>query len=322
MSARTNDFKLGLFVLVGLALLAAALFMFMGTRLFFGNKTGETYVAENVEGLKHGAPVTLHGVPIGEITRIDFTCNEYNHPELRYVLIEFSMHKDVSPELPGRRFDQFLAEQVRQGLRARVKPQGLAGAVILSLEYVNPSEYPALRVPWTPHHVYVPSAPSQMSEIIAGLDQTLRNIAKTDFARLGDQLERDLVLGEGLLKHFDQADIARLSTNADALLSNLRQLSSQITTFIGDTNAALNRPTLQQVSADTDKALVELQVSVRHINQLLANLEVSPLNETLANLRRTSEELEDAVTKVEEYPSGLLFGKPPPPAKSVRRTSR
>src|SRR5512135_975263 len=99
---KTNDFKLGLFVLVGIGLLLGAIFIFEGSRLLESKIVGETYVTGNVEGLKSGAQVTLRGVPVGEVTRINFTWNVYRRPEPRYVYVEFTVHSDVSLVLPGR----------------------------------------------------------------------------------------------------------------------------------------------------------------------------------------------------------------------------
>jgi paraquat-inducible protein B len=322
MSAKSNDLKLGLFVLIGLGLFAVAIFLLMGARFFFGNNIGETYVTGNVEGLKNGGAVTLRGVPVGQITRINFTWNEYHHPELHYVLIEFSVHKDVSPAPAEKDFNEQLEQQVKQGLRARVKSQGLAGATILSLEYLNPAQYPPLQVPWTPHHTYIPCAPSELTEIMSSLDQTLGRIKQMDFEQLGSRLQHDLAAGETLLKHLDEANVTGLSTNANALLADLRHVSAQLSAFLGQTNAAMHQATLEKVSSDADQTLVELRGVLRRMDHLLANFDAGALNETLGNLRRTSEQLEATVTKLQEYPSGVLFGKPPPPAKSVQRAAR
>ncbi len=72
MDTKGNDFKLGAFVLVGFGLLTAGLFAFGAVSYFQRMTLAETYVAGNVDGLAVGAPVTLRGVNVGKVTRIDF----------------------------------------------------------------------------------------------------------------------------------------------------------------------------------------------------------------------------------------------------------
>ncbi len=316
MSEKSNDFKIGLFVLFGVVLLLAAIFIFGASKWFEGKTVEETYVSGNVDGLKTGAPVTLRGVPVGEVTRINFTWNVYSHSEPRYVVIEFEVHNNVSLVPPGRGFARHMEEEVQKGLRARVKSQGLAGATLLSLEYVNPGQYPPLLVPWTPHHLYIPSAPSQFSEIIASLDKTMANVKEIDFPKLGRALEQDLQVAQNLLEHIDHANLAGVVTNANMLLSDLRGVSGQLHAFIGETNQ-LHETNLENVSSNADVVLVEMKTTVGKIDHLLANLNSSSLNDTLENLRRASEDLGQAIDRIKEYPAGVLFGRPPPRARSV-----
>ena len=62
--------RLGLFVLVTLALLAGILFVLGGRSLFQPHFTFETYFNESVAGLEIGAPVAFRGVPLGQVTEI------------------------------------------------------------------------------------------------------------------------------------------------------------------------------------------------------------------------------------------------------------
>ena len=163
MTTKPNDFKIGVFVLIGIALALAAIFIFGASKWFEGKSVEETYVAGNVDGLKVGSPVTLHGVPVGEVTKINFTWNIYHRQEPRYVYVEFAINSNVPITTEGNNVQARLEEEVRKGLRARIKSQGLAaGTVIVSLEYLNPKQHPPLEVPWKPRNTYIPSAPGQL----------------------------------------------------------------------------------------------------------------------------------------------------------------
>ena len=77
MEAKPNDLKLGVFVLVSFGVLCAGLFAFGAVSYFQRMIRAETYVSGNVDGLSVGAPVTLWGVKVGKVTKIDFSWNLY-----------------------------------------------------------------------------------------------------------------------------------------------------------------------------------------------------------------------------------------------------
>lgn len=337
MSAKANDFKLGLFVLVGVALLAGALFLFEGSRFLEGTTIQETYVQGSVEGLKKGTMVTLRGIPVGEVTRINLTWNIYREAKPAYVYVEFSVRKNMSLAPPGGDFAEQVAAEVRRGLRARVETQGVAGATILALEYVrNPQEYAPLPISWKPRHIYIPSAPGQLDELLTGLETTLQNARQLNFPELSATLERDLLAGQRVLTQLEQANLASVGTNVnglttelrgigwnvDALVKQLRGLSDRLDTFVGEPSRASGKESLQILSARTDELLGQMSNLVERMDRLAANLNGSDLNQTLENTRQASFDLEQVARSLKQYPAGLLFGRPPPPAKSVERTGR
>jgi ABC-type transporter Mla subunit MlaD len=320
MRNKPNDFKVGLFIFFGVAILLAGLFIFGASKWFEGKTVEETYVTKSVEGLKVGAPVLLHGVPVGEVTKINFSWNVYHVTEPRYVVVEFEVGNQVALVPPGRGYEQRVQQEVVHGLRARIKSQGLAGATILSLEYVsNPAENPPLQVPWKPDHVYIPSAPGQMSQIMASAEAISSKLKEIDFQQIGTQVQRDLAAVETLLHHANQADVAGLGTNLNALVSDLRGVSSRLQAFVGQTNAP-PPANLQQISSDADKLLAGLRETSSKVDRMVGNLDVTSLNESLENIRHASEELAEAVHRFREYPAGTFFGKRPPPATSVEQT--
>jgi ABC-type transporter Mla subunit MlaD len=319
MSAKSNDFKLGLFVLVGVLLLLGGIFVFSASRLFEGKTVEETYTAGNADGLQVGAPVLLRGVRVGNVTDIKFSWNAYHRSQPRYVIIVFEVNNSVALVPPGKDFAALVQAEVAKGLRARVKSQGLAGAPILSLEYLDPTEYPPLQVPWTPRHIYIPSAPNQFSEMFSALDKSLRNLQHLDFERLGGTLQQDLAAAEKLLNHLDEANLGGVGTNANALLTDLRGLSAQMQSFIGESNAPGREVNLQVISGNADQVLAELRRTAHQLDRMVANLDSGSINESLENVRRASQSLEQAMRELKQYPSGVLFGEPPQPAKSVDR---
>src|SRR4249920_1063500 len=70
MDEGKRHFRLGLFVVVCLAILAAVLFVLGGRKLFQPAFTFETYFNESVAGLELGSPVRFRGVPLGQVSEI------------------------------------------------------------------------------------------------------------------------------------------------------------------------------------------------------------------------------------------------------------
>jgi ABC-type transporter Mla subunit MlaD len=322
MSANSSDFKLGLFVVVGILLLLGGIFIFSASRLFEAKTVEETYTTGNVEGLQVGAPVLLRGVRVGNVTDINFSWNLYHVSQPRYVVIRFEVNDSVALVPPGKDFIALVEAEVKKGLRARVKSQGLAGAPILSLEYLDPAEYPPLQVPWTPRHIYIPSATNQFSEMFSALDKTLHNLTRLDFERLGGTLQQDLAAAEKLLNHLDEANLGGVGTNANALLVDLRGLSARMQSFIGESNAPGREVNLQMISGNADQVLAQLQRTAHQLDHIVENLDATSLNESLENVRRASQDLEQALRQLKQYPAGVLLGEPPPPAKSVERSHK
>ena len=76
MGTKPNYFKIGIFVIVAVILILAAVAIW-GSGLFAEEKVYfETYFDESISGLSVGAPVEIRGVQIGRVERITFARNE------------------------------------------------------------------------------------------------------------------------------------------------------------------------------------------------------------------------------------------------------
>jgi len=304
MEVKSNDLKLGMFVLIAFGLLCAGLFAFGAMTYFQRTVLAETYASGAVDGLTLGAPVTLQGVKVGKVTKIDFSWNIYSESEPRYVIIEFEVRRCIAPAAFGQGIAERIQTQVHRGLRARVNAQGFTGSSLLALEYVNPAEYPAPAFPWRPRHLCIPSAPSQFAEVLTSLQQTLHKAAHLDLGSLAGSLQRDLDAAERLIVrlegdlggaekligHLDDVHYKELATNADGLITQIR----------GD----LSQMRLTKLSNHADELLVNVNGTVR-------NLDVESLNEALANVRIATKDLDETLRKLKQYPAGFLLGQPP-----------
>ncbi len=124
MSIKAHNFRIGLFVLSGAALLVVALFA-IGLRAYFGkHDIIETYVTGKVENLSVGALVKLRGVTIGKVSSIDFAGTEYPSYKEQYVVIQFEVPRGTVWSAETNNVQKLIDAEVALGLRARVQGQG------------------------------------------------------------------------------------------------------------------------------------------------------------------------------------------------------
>jgi len=322
MSAKTHHFRIGLFVLAGSLLLIGALFA-LGLKSYFGKRDlFETWVTGKVENLSVGALVTLRGVTIGKVSSIEFIGTEYPEYQEQYVLIHFEVPKGTVWSARPEHIQQILDIQIAQGLRTRVQGQGFLGANILALEYLDPNVYPVERVPWTPKHYYIPSAPSQFNRVMASLEQSLRHAEDLDLAGLLDRAKTLVDAGNRLAGNVNQIDFKQLSTNAASLLVEFREAARGLQQTLADAQKAINGADLPGFSRNTAALEAKLSSAALELRHVLASVDTRELNSALANIRAATDELIVLLHKLEQRPSSVLFSKPPKPLSELEKPPR
>ena len=317
MSKPINNFKLGLFTLGGLALLVAGLLAFGARSYFQPTSTYETYIAGDVTGLAVGSAVELRGVNVGKVTHIDFSWTEYEATQPSYIVVQFVMRDDIEPTSPGAARNDLLQAAIQRGLRARIKAKGITGTSVLSLEYVDPVENPPTQVPWTPKYTYIPSAPGEIVELLAAVEKVLHNVQGFDFSALNEHVQYDLKSAGNLLDKVGQFDFGGLSTNANGLLTEVRDSNTRLKSLLQDTDNTITRAQLEKLTRDLDSLANQLQDTVARLEPGVANIDFDALNQTLANARQTIRDLDETLAQLKQYPSGFLFGRPPSTVKGI-----
>lgn len=319
MSQPINNFKLGLFTIFGLAILVAGLLAFGARSYFQAYSDYETYIAGDVTGLTVGSGVELRGVNVGKVTGIDFSWTEYEVTEPSYIVVDFQMRSDIEPKVAGKEPEELLQAAIQRGLRARIKAKGITGANVLSIEYVDPAENPPAQVPWKPKNIYIPSAPGEFSELLASVERVLHNVQSLDFKAMNQLLTGDLQSAGRVLDHAEQFDFGALSTNAGALLTDVRQSNARLKSLLQDTDTTVNQLQLQKLTQDLDTLASQLQDTIARVEPGVANIDFNGLNETLTQARQTLNDLDDTLNQLKKYPSGFIFGTQPPPVKGIEK---
>ena len=354
MSAQANFFKIGLFVIGATICLVFLLVMLGAGKLFQSKIIMETYFNESVQGLELGSKVKYRGVIVGEVKSIGFTYTRYQldlpmADRLRYVMVEAT----ILPRLLGGRTGTgdltvpgAVKAEIEKGLRVRLAPQGITGTSYLEIDYVDPKTNPVLEIPWEPVNLYIPSARSTVTQFVAAasdivehlrnidLDATIANLNKLlvntnkrieaiDTEQISQRSSRVLAKLETKL---DQLPMEKLGADGAALLAELRQSNQRIAVIL-DNPAFKTLPGNADATVLQAKKLIEdpnLASAIAHMQRTLARLDriigggESDLSATLENMRQISENLRDLTENAKRYPSGVLLGGPPPPAKGAQ----
>jgi ABC-type transporter Mla subunit MlaD len=322
MSEQANNFKIGVFVLIGLGLFVGALFALGMGSWFVKGDMFETYIDGGVENLSVGALVKLRGVTIGKVTAINFIDKEQPQYKGQSVLILFEVPRSAGVITSTDNVQQMLDKEIARGLRATVQGQGFLGPSLVMLEYVEPKLYPVTPVPWTPKYYYIPSAPSQFAHAFSALERILLNTEDVNLPDLVARTQKLIETANRLVDNINRIDFDRLGTNASSLIIELRETNRGLQRTLADAQDAIKGADLPTVSREAQALEVRLSSAAIELRRVLASVDTVELNASLANIRSATEELTLLLHNLEQRPSSVLFSKPPKPAHSVEEPAR
>jgi ABC-type transporter Mla subunit MlaD len=239
MSAPTNHWKLGAFVLasIGLGLTAAALLTARSMRVETVSYT--SYFDEAVTGLEIGSPIRFRGVALGNVSAIDVA------PDRRHVEITYSLGVAVLKRLglAGADDGKETTISVPPGLRVQLASTGVTGTKFLQIDFFDTGGLPAAELPFPVPEHYIPAIPSTLKNledaVVRAVDQ-LPNITRDmaglvarinlildDVAQRGlpgkavATLEGTSRLVASIQAKVDQLPVAELSRDASATMKGV-----------------------------------------------------------------------------------------------------
>jgi len=337
MSAKAGHFKIGLFVLVAVALAAGAVVV-LGAGAFFRERImAETYVDESVVGLEPGAAVKYRGVRIGAVEKIDFVFNRY--PETlaqeefkhgRQVLITLAL----DPRVMQGRTEDGIRHMIEDGLRIRLASSGLTGAMYLEVDHLDPKRNPPMKISWTPKSLYIASAPSTQVRLMDSLERVLIQVEGMKLDSLAGEIRGAL---QDLSKLFKD-EVTPLLRTVSAATKDLPNVGERLVRAADDVDSLLKKisgavdrdlaPALanfNEASRDLKPAVAGVNEAVREVKPVLSQVgraarrvdalaagQQDTLDELLENLRGVSGDLRELTGTLKRHPSSALFGDPPP----------
>jgi paraquat-inducible protein B len=249
------------------------------------------YFNESVRGLSLGAPVTLYGLRVGEVTNVGLHFDPVKHVFRPRVLITFFPDQLVArlnarqqvtngkslQELNAEARLRLLKEMVDQrGLRAQLKTGSyLTGELYVAFEYVPNA--PKVKIDWSQDPMELPVVPGGFANIEAKLSSILAKVDAMPLNAIGIEvkdaiasLDQTLKDADALVKRVDMQlvpegtrtleDMRRAIGSADRVLTN-----TDTTLFGKDSPAPQDlRDTLQEVTRAARSVRVLVDYLERH----------------------------------------------------------
>jgi paraquat-inducible protein B len=297
MDAKPHYFRIGIFVLVALALIVTAVVLF-GAGLFAQNKLHvESYFAESITGLSIGSPVEFRGVRIGQVEEIGFVGNEYNLDRntpagtnyASYVRVVSGILRSKFPEQGTQQIEALLEQMVERGLRVRISSNILTQQAYLEVNFLDPNRFLVEKVLWVPKYPVIAVAPSEFTTIKGSIDRILTQLQEIDAKGLSVSLEKVFT---SLNTTITEADLAQLSKETRSLLQVSRQkvealemvkINAAAERFLASLNQAVDDANVPQLSRQVRGILTQADQKIAALDAKRINADVERL---LASLDR------------------------------------
>lgn len=283
MAKKPSSFKIGVFVLGGLAIAIGLLLAVGSGRLFSRSVERVILFDESLQGLQVGAPVSYNGIPVGQVERITGALALRDNAIRTAAVVALQGGAIISEETDSE-IGEIVDRLVDAGLRAQLATQSfVTGSLYVSLVF-NPGAdvYPApesfLNLPT------LPAVPSDRARI----------------GRLANSL------GEQLPQAVDE--LGQLVTRISAVLDeqNRANLSAALEGFaqFGDSLGAAG-PEVEQVVGQASTAIGRVAGLVDRLDTLVGDLdgtlesETEEINKTLGDVRQATESFAAAMQQLD-----------------------
>lgn len=317
-----SELRVGIFVLVGLALVVVGVFYVTGAGAFSAKYQLITYLPE-VDGLSLGAPVTLNGVQVGNVTGIRMTPSQGEKPvsESRSVEVIMQVNRDYQDYIRSDSTASLITEGFL-GNRVVTVKRGYTGRVLKNGEEVKGVEEKAMQQiveRGADLMQNLNALSTQVAEIVSGIERGRGTLGKllvdeTAYNRLNDTLGRmdqittSVQQGQGTLGKLVRSDelYGRMDSAAghlDNVLEAVQQQKGSLGKFIYDPSI---HDEAKSFLGNTDALLSGIRSGQGTLGKLATD------DSLFAAWRQTGRNLSEATAKLSSNQSsaGKFFNDP------------
>lgn len=316
MSAKPHTVAIGAFVIGAILIALVTLLFLLGSG--FGKKETVVMVFDgSVKGLNVGAPMTLRGVQVGQVTAIELILDSTKANVIMMVEADLNA-KNIRREGPANA--NLIEELITRGLRAQLNTQSLlTGLLFIELDF-HPNT-PLTLADINSPYIQLPTIPTNLQRIAQKLEDL-------DVSKLSSDLEN---ISNGINNLVSSEEFQSLPANITSTMHSMRELSTQLQAQLASTGPKLDTvldeaaTTVATANADLPKlgALIEgnltaLNAAIKAFEQGMGQVEglTSPdsptlyqLNTALQEVARASRSLQSLANTLEQQPEALIRGK-------------
>ena len=332
MSKQVNPTAIGAFVLGGILLLAVGAALFGGTELFAKRSVYVAFFEEQTKGLRIGSNVVANGVRVGYVSDIALLVDEGTYETMTRVTLDilpdvYIPVRNGRPIRGGMESGMSYRELIEDaGLRAQLEIDSfITGQLLVRLDHRpgTPAEMRGVETAFPE----IPTIPSNIQEILAGIQDWAANVRDTvDLGELSTSLNdalrsvADLAASEdlaasiaGLSRIVNNRELGSLITNLNATLAEVREAAQEAGELMDNADAEV-----ATLADDLKPVLVNLDATLSQANQALAAVnrqlrgdteEVYQIQATFREIEKASQAMREFFDYMERNPEAFLRGK-------------
>jgi phospholipid/cholesterol/gamma-HCH transport system substrate-binding protein len=294
MPPRGREFKVGLVILIAIAVLMAGVFLIGERNNLFSSKNEYYILFGSVSGLAQGSPVQLNGVDVGTVTEVVLPQN----PRLEQIEVWINVDSKYAERIRGG--PQMPASGgLNQPTQARIKTLGLLGDKFIEISS-GATEFPII-----PSGGQILAAqPTNVDALIASGEDVMSNVVEIS-ASLSTILAR-MERGEGLLGELTSNSESgqRLRESVIGTTESMERIATTIESGEGPLPRLLNdRQMADRLASSLDRfesLLAQAQTGPGLLPGLLNDPSAKQkLDDTLATLNQMARDLQGFTADLE-----------------------
>lgn len=313
MSKPANKKLIGVFVVVAIGLVVAAILVLGSGKFFKTYNRVVMFFDGSVKGLSVGAPVDFRGVKIGTVAEIKMTINpkDFSFTIPVYVDIDPSGVEVIGEKLADthKGYRERMEEMVRRGLRAQLETQSyVTGQLMISCDILPDS--PAKIIGGDLRYPEIPTIPTTLQQIGARLE-------KIPVEEIIEKLKGSLA---GIDKLVNSPEMNRIMRETAQSLEEakilIHDINGQIKPLVSDfrdTTQDFKKLALSatKTSDQADVALKKAEVVANNLENLTGDnsVIVYRINKALGEVEGAARSFRILTETLESQPQSVIFGK-------------
>jgi paraquat-inducible protein B len=336
MSKKANPTLIGAFTLLGILLAVTAIVLFGAGKYFEQSHRILLHFEKSAIGLLVGSDVRFGGVRIGRVASINVLVDRENNRKIIPVVVELAETELKSVGATSGSAIDFssevgVAKAVKEGLRAGMKQQSLlTGMLYIEFDIVPDVQGFVYEGPGRADYPTVPTIPTEIDELIAGVADGLKKINALDLDGVIKDLRAVLVSAQAQLK---ELNIKAINDNVVEITKDIRDITSNdrishaFTTLdeaLVELKAMIAKANkgLEPIMADIDKVAIKANTTLASIESASNDLAkiTNPRGPMILKMQSVLQETERAARAIKELaddlkrnPNAILKGKEPKP---------